>query len=88
MDRPYTQHERTQLVHAWLDITVEQFDTKLKEMSAEDVAQVNEAVNEYAGQYISNLNSGDSQLVVQALASMSDQTLHEAVKLFGTDPLA
>jgi hypothetical protein len=88
MDRPYTQHERTQLVHAWLDITVEKFNEKIAAMTPEDMSQVDDAVNDYAGQYVSNMISGDAQLVVQAIASMSDQTLHMAVKLFGTDPLA
>ena len=92
-----TQYERELLVSALLDITITDFRERARAMTHEEVNALAEEVDSYAGQYFSLLEvtldeqtdqSVVGQLLAQAIASMSDDTLHGVVKIFGKDPLA
>lgn len=87
------QARRELLLGAWLDITNDRFVARIQELhDAGSLEAVDEAVNDYAGRYITALQasaSGDPeapQMMWQAVSAMADATLLEAVRLFGTVP--
>jgi len=96
---------------ALLDINTSEFFDKVRALSDEEVAKLDDsAVGEYGAQYFMHLEEahmhheahqtldGDAkwaktveelnavQVAYQAVASMSDATLHELVKRFGNEP--
>lgn len=83
-ERIYTQHERTLLLAALLDLTVGDFQDALADPM---LAECGEEVDDLGGKYIDGLLHGEPQLMFQAVATMADVTLHEFVSVFGTDPL-
>lgn len=87
--RVYTQHERDQLIQNLLDITNNQFTSRMKSITNEEVATWTDGLNQYGGQYISEIISAEpnGQLMFQSIACMCDSTLHEFVRMFGKDPL-
>lgn len=90
------QARRETLLAALLDINIGQFSSALEENPdlIDRYGNGNPVGNYIIG--LTALSAGvDSeeerrdvaQLNAQAIATMSDQTLHEAVRVFGTDPL-
>lgn len=88
-----TQHDREQLVVALLDITLGDFLDKLESLNSDEMDAIPEDVNEYAGNYVTHMRAADlgephaPQLMMQTIATMSDDTLHQVVQMFGKDPL-
>ena len=84
--RPYTQHEREQLVASWLDITAGTFHEKLQPMTDTEIETWDQRT---IGGYLRQLltDEPDPQIMFQQLALTGDGDLHEAVAAFGTDPL-
>lgn len=95
MDRSYTQNDRIALLMALMDVTLEQFHERAANSVELDVilSDDTDPVNEYGGQYFGAMMEADKgdadapQTMFQAVASMSDETLHRTVRIFGTDPL-
>ncbi len=85
MPHGYTQHERDLCLHAVLDITLDSFFEGLEAIS--DVPE-SDPLNTFGGLYVGMLQ-GDHEPIVgmQALASMSDETLHRFAWCFGPNPL-
>jgi len=92
------QNQREQLLASLLDITIEQFRSRLAELADEQFENIPDEVNYLSGSYFQNMieaseetdevrQAGKIQLMFQAVAQMSDDTLHAVVKLFGKDPL-
>lgn len=82
---PYTQHERELCLHAVLDITLDQFFEGLEALS--DIPE-SDPLNIFGGLYVGMLQGdNEPQIGIQALASMSDETLHRFAWYFGPNPL-
>lgn len=80
----YTQHERDLCLHAVLDITLDGF---FEGVDVIESLSNDDPVNVLGGQYVEALRDGQSQVMVQALASMSDETMHRFAWCFGPNPL-
>lgn len=85
MPHAYTQHERDLCLHAVLDITLDQFFEGIDVIN--DIPE-SDPLNVLGGQYVEMLQGKvDAQVGIQALASMSDETLHRFAWCFGPNPL-
>lgn len=86
--RAYTQHEREQLIAAWLDIGRNDFSDRLLEMTDADVAEWNSRpVAGYVSEIFKPDDEVNGQVLYQHLLLVGDGELHAAVKAFGRDPL-
>jgi hypothetical protein len=81
----YTQHQRSLILAGLLDITLDQFFDGIETINELDVS---DPVNVLGGLYVGAMQGEpDPQLMFQAVASMSDDTLHRLVWHFGENPL-
>ena len=84
--RVYTQHDRDQLLASFLDMSVNQIRERFRTVPD---SEISDEINNLFGIYVSEMFSDntDGQIMFQAVAMMSDSTLHRIVQLVGTDPL-
>lgn len=81
----YTQHERSLVLSAVLDITLDQFFDGIETINE---LPEHDPVNTLGGLYVGAMQGEpDPQLMMQALASMSDDTMHRLAWHFGDNPL-
>lgn len=86
MQLTYTQSDREKLLAGLLDLNLSVF----LEGHVPDEITESDAVNVLGGNYVDAMmadNEDSGQLMFQAVAMMSDHTLHRLVTMFGPNPL-
>lgn len=81
----YTQHERERLLMSLLDIYQSAFIEVIKSDRGDAVIDelTKYGIDGHLSQYITEMSNGDGQVMFQAVASMSDQSIHHIVDIFG-----
>lgn len=87
---PSAQSRREALVSTLLDVTGQQIKDRFNAVGQDFDSLIDPANHQWTAQYISNIfgvsEHPDPQLAFQAIAVMSDEMLHQFVRVIATDP--
>lgn len=82
-----TPHERVEAVTKVLDITLDQYETFIREVTDEVLEQVDEDTQQAISDLYLRLQSGKSQAYVQVIAICTDEMLNKIISLLSEQPV-